>query len=231
MSEKQIDNPHNNHRQRVYQRYLKEGLDSFAPHEVLELLLFYAIPRRDVNPLAHRLIEHFGSLNGVLDAHPMELSKVKGMSERSAILLSMMRPLMGRYQLSRHKDKVKLTTWGKVQCYARDLIATHKEEVCYLLCIDSKGALICAKLLGRGTVSEVDVPIRRVVEETLRYHAAQVMLVHNHPGGEALPSRGDIQYTQQLSQALSAMEIPLVDHIIVAEGDVYSFKQSNGSSY
>ena len=224
MPDSKNENPHISHRQRVYARYLKEGLDGFQPHEVLELLLFFAIPRRDVNPLAHRLIDHFGSLNAVLDAHPVELMKVEGISERAAILMSMMRPIMGRYQLGMHEDRVKLTTWGKVQRYARDLVATHREEVCYLILMDSKGALLATKCMARGTVSEVDVPIRQVVEETLRHRAAQVMLVHNHPGGEALPSHGDVEYTQLLSQALSAMEIPLVDHIIVADDDVYSFK-------
>ena len=224
MSSHPNKNPHENHRQRVYRRYLTEGLDAFAPHEVLELMLFFAIPRRDVNPLAHRLIDHFGSLSGVLDAHPLELAKVKGMSERSAILLSIMPQLMRRYETEQKDDTKLLDTSKKVGRYAQSLFISARYEKLYVLCLDQKSRLIRALCLAEGTAAEINVPARKVVETALLYNAAQMVIAHNHPGGEATPSAEDTAYTRQIGAALSAIGIPLLDHMIVGSDGVYSFE-------
>lgn len=216
---------HDGHRQRKKEQFLQHGLDGFADHEVLELLLFYAIPRRDTNELGHRLLEKFGSLDGVFSAPAEELRKVEGVGENAAALLSLLGAVRQRLCRESMKDRIV----GSVK-EAGDLFLTllrhERREVLYLACLDAKGKLLNCRRLSSGTTSMTALSVREVVETALRCDASRVVLGHNHPSGVALPSEEDRQVTLQIQQALRTMSITLMDHIVVADGDFVSMAAS-----
>lgn len=214
---------HENHRDRLRERFLSEGLDSFEPHQALELLLFFAIPRRDTNELAHRLIGHFGSLSQVLDAHPDELASVEGMGRNSAVLLAMMKPLWRMYRQDSSRHGLSMDSYRTACNYAVDLFAGRTNEAFYILCLDPNCRLIREVMLHEGTVNEVSVHPRTVVETAIRNNASQVIFAHNHPKGMLEPSANDVAYTRRLTVALSTIGISIIDHIIVSGEDTYSF--------
>ena len=216
---------HDGHRQRKKEQFLRRGLEGFADHEVLELLLYYAIPRRDTNELAHRLIDRFGTLRGVFDAAPEELRQVDGMGESAALFLQLL-PAVGRRVLLNEKKEVILNSVETVGAFFARLLDAERREVLYQVCLDAKGKLLSYHRLASGTVSVAPVSVREVVENALRCDASRVVLGHNHPSGVALPSEEDRQITLQIQQALATMSIALVDHIIVADGDFVSMAAS-----
>ena len=216
---------HDGHRQRKKEQFLRRGLEGFADHEVLELLLYYAIPRRDTNEIAHRLIAKFGTLRGVFDAAPEELRQVEGMGENAALFLQLL-PAVGRRTLLHEKREVILNSVEAVGTYFARLLDGERREVLYQVCLDAKGKLLSYCRLASGTVSVAPVSVREVVENALRCDASRVVLGHNHPSGVALPSEEDRQITLQIQQALATMSIALVDHIIVADGDFVSMAAS-----
>lgn len=217
---------HAGHRQRLKERFLKEGLDSFQDHEVLELLLFYCIPRRDTNLLAHELISRFGSFAAVLEAQPRELKKVPGVGESVVTFLSLLKNTERYYRVNRQDCFEPLTTIEQCGQFLVPYFRHARNETVYLLCLDAKCKVLCCKEVGEGSVNSAAVPIRRIVEMALEANATSVVLAHNHPSGLALPSGDDVQTTCRLAVALNAVEIELVDHIIVADEDYVSLAQS-----
>ena len=218
---------HEGHRARVKKRFLEEGLDHFSDIQALELLLFYAIPRADTNPIAHRLLEHFGSLSQVLEANPEELKKISGVGENGALLLNLI-PQMGRfYMTDRASAPGVLTTLEQCAQYLMPRFFGRKLETVFLLCLDAKCKVLCCREVGEGGTNSTGISIRRVVETALGVNATSVVLAHNHPSGVALPSPEDIQTTRRVAMALQAVEIVLVDHIIVADDDYVSIAQSD----
>ncbi len=218
---------HEGHRARVKKRFLEEGLDHFSDIQALELLLFYAIPRADTNPIAHRLLEHFGSLSQVLEANPEELKKISGVGENGALLLNLI-PQMGRfYMTDRASAPGVLTTLEQCAQYLMPRFFGRKLETVFLLCLDAKCKVLCCREIGEGGTNSTGISIRRVVETALGVNATSVVLAHNHPSGVALPSPEDIQTTRRVAMALQAVEIVLVDHIIVADDDYVSIAQSD----
>lgn len=217
---------HDGHRQRVKKRFLEEGLDSFTDIQVLELLLFYCIPRQDTNPLAHALLEHFGSLSQVLEAPVHELRKVKGISENTATFLSLMNQVGRYYLVNRSQQTSILPTIDQCGEYLVSFFHGRRNETVYLLCLDAKCKVLCCKQVGEGSVNSAGVPIRRIVETALGAGATTVVLAHNHPSGLALPSGEDVQTTRRVAAALSTVEIGLADHIVVADDDFVSLVQS-----
>ncbi len=218
---------HEGHRARVKKRFLEEGLDHFSDVQALELLLFYAIPRADTNPIAHRLLEHFGSLSQVLEANPEELKKISGVGENGALLLNLI-PQMGRfYMTDRASAPGVLTTLEQCAQYLMPRFFGRKLETVFLLCLDAKCKVLCCREVGEGGTNSTGISIRRVVETALGVNASSVVLAHNHPSGVAIPSPEDIQTTRRVAMALQAVEIVLVDHIIVADDDYVSIAQSD----
>ena len=217
---------HDGHRQRLKERFLKEGLDHFSDVQVLELLLFYAIPRQDTNPVAHNLIEHFGSLSQVLDAPVEELEKVPGIGRNAAILLSLATSLGRYYQVDRAMNIRFLPTVESCGEYLVPFFYGRRNETVFLLCLDAKCKVLCCKEIGEGSVNSAAVPIRRIVETALGANATTVVLAHNHPSGLAVPSGEDVQTTRRVAAALNAVEISLADHIVVADDDFVSIAQS-----
>ena len=216
---------HDGHRQRLKDRFLREGLDGFTDIQVLELLLFYAVPRRDTNPIAHALLERFGSLAKVLDAPVVKLTQVDGISENGATFLKLVREIERRYALSQGEEII-LNTIDDCCEYLSRFFRGKKNETVFLLSLDAKLKLLSCREVGEGSVNYASVPIRRCVEMALEDGATSVILAHNHPSGLAVPSNDDIATTRRLAMALSAVEIQLVDHIVVADDDYVSMVQS-----
>lgn len=216
---------HQGHRQRLRDRFLKDGLDGFAPHEVLEMLLCYAIPQRDVNPLAHALISHFGSLHAVFDASFEDLQKVDGIGPYAAALLHMMSPLSRRIELSRMGPKPMLQNRRDAQAYCVHLLSGLRHEHFYLLALDAKMQLIGTVLIGKGSLSEVPAYPRLAVEAAIKHNAHSVILCHNHPGGSTEPSDADLNATSRLMEVLSGIDVLVMDHIIVAGSQAGSMVQ------
>lgn len=217
---------HNGHRERMRRRFLDSGLDGFADHEVLELLLYYAIPQGDVNPLAHALMDRFGSLSGVLSAPVELLTQVKGVGERTAVLLRLVLQAAQKARLAELKRELILNTRENVGAYLLELFSRERSEAVYEICLDAKGKLLACRRLGEGSVSAVSLDIRKVVENAIIHSASSVILAHNHPSGIALPSEADAQATNQVRTALASIGVRLEDHIIVADHDFISFSES-----
>ncbi len=217
---------HDGHRQRLKERFLKEGLDNFNEVQALELLLFYCLPRQDTNPIAHGLLAHFGSLAQVLEAPVEELAKVKGVGKNAATFLHLVLETGRFYQVNRTMQSKILTTIDACGAYLCPFFIGRRNETVFLLCLDAKCKVLSCKEIGEGSVNSAGVPIRRIVETALGANASAVVLAHNHPSGVALPSAEDVATTQRVAAALNAVEISLVDHIIVAEDDFVSLAQS-----
>ena len=217
---------HKGHRERLKQRFLEEGLDNFTDIQALELLLFYAIPQRDTNPIAHTLLERFGSLSRVLDAGVDELKKVPGISDHAATLLKLVTQLARYYQVDCAQRVECLTTLEACGEYLVPYFFGRSSETVFMLCLDAKCKVLCCKEVGQGSVNSASISVRKVVETALSANATTVVLAHNHPSGVALPSDEDILTTRRIAAALSTVEIHLADHVVVADGDYVSIAQS-----
>ena len=217
---------HKGHRDRLKKRFLEEGLDNFTDIQVLELLLFYVIPRRDTNPIAHALLNRFGSLTQVLEADVEELKKVEGIGQEAAVFLSLI-PASGRYYMVDKAMQCKvLRTIDQCGEYLLPYFFGRKVETVFLLCLDAKCKVLCCKIVGEGSVNSAGISIRKIVETALGSNATSVVLAHNHPSGIAVPSLEDVQTTHRIAAALRAVEVHLADHIVVADDDYVSMVMS-----
>jgi DNA repair protein RadC len=217
---------HDGHRSRLKELFLEEGLDHFSHYQVLELLLFYCIPRKDTNPIAHALLDRFGSIQQVLEAPVEELKKVEGVGEYAATFLHLL-TAVGRYYLVKRNEQVSvLTTIEDCANYLLPYFYGRRNETVFLLCLDAKCKVLRCREVGEGSVNSAGISIRKIVETALGVNATSVVLAHNHPSGVAVPSADDIQTTKRIAAALAAVEIHLVDHIVVADDDYVSLAQS-----
>ncbi len=220
--ENKVKNPHVNHRARLRETFRKVGVDAMPDHNLLEVLLFYSVPRKDTNELAHRLIETFGSLNRVFDASYEQLLEVDGMGESSALLISMIPSVCRRYAEGTRKGKIKLTEPSAVAEYITDKYYGVKNEIVYMLFLDATGTLINCCKIAEGIPNQVVIDRRSVVEAAIRANADKVIMVHNHPSGVAAPSRHDLETTSEIKSMFRDLGIVLADHIIFADGDYVS---------
>lgn len=220
---------HDGHRDRIRRRFLEEGLDQFTDVQVLEFLLFYCIARQDTNPIAHRLLDSFGSLSQVLEAPVEELRKVEGIGENTAVFLHLVTQV-GRYYLTDRASKAKvLPTLESCAQYLQTFFFGRNVETVYLLCLDAKCKMLCCKKISEGDVNSTSLSVRKVVETALNTNASSVVLAHNHPGGMAIPSNEDIQTTRRIAAALQAVDVHFIDHILVTDDDYVSLLQSGYS--
>lgn len=220
---------HDGHRKRMRQRFLAEGLDGFSDVQVLEILLFYCIARQDTNPIAHALLERFGSLSQVLEAPVEELRKVEGIGENTAVFLRLVTQV-GRCYLTDRASRAKvLPTLESCAEYLQSFFFGRNVETVYLLCLDAKCKMLCCKKLSEGDVNTTSLSVRKVVETALTTNASSVVLAHNHPGGMAIPSSDDIRTTMRIAAALRAVDVNLLDHILVTDDDYVSLAQSGYS--
>ena len=217
---------HRDHRKRMKKRFLEQGLDGFSDYQALEFLLFYALPQGDTNALAHSLIDRFGSLSQVLDAPAEELMRVSGIREHSAILLRLINDMGRFYLVDKARQERILPTIGDCARFLLPYFHGRRVETVFLLCLDAKCMVISCREIGEGSVNSAGLSVRKVVETALREGASSVVLAHNHPSGIAIPSPEDLQATCRVAAALRAVEIALVDHLVVADGDYVSMVQS-----
>jgi len=219
------DNLHEGHRNRVKKRFLKDGLQSFEPHQILEMLLFFGIPRKDTNVAAHQLIETFGGLSGVLKASYQDLEEVEGITPSSAMLISFCGQLIREYYSNSPQDIV-LDSTQKMGSYILPRFFGETNEKVLLICLDSKCKVVHSSFISEGSMNAAEIHVRRIFEQAIRSHAAGVVIAHNHPGGFALPSSDDVFSTQELIKTLSSNHIHVIDHIIVADDDYVSMRST-----
>ena len=218
---------HEGHRERMRNRYLKSGLSGLAPHEVLELLLFYTQPRVDTNETAHNLIDTFGSFSGVLDADVEHLCRVPGIGKSSAVFLHLLRDCISLYSKNKWTDKPRLLTLDEVGSFALDMITNKATEGFYLLSMDPSHYVTAFSQLESGSAYKSNVDVRKVIECALMHRAYKVIFVHNHPSGSLQPSESDIRLTQKLINAFREIEITVTDHIIVNDNSYFSMAEHN----
>ncbi len=217
---------HDGHRARVKEQFAKHGLAALPDHAVLELLLFYAIPRGDVNPLAHELINKFGSLSAVFDAPESELLEVPGVGENAARLIKLIPQVSRRYLISRGEFEGLITSPEAAGAYLLPYFYAQRDEVVYIACLDAQRKVLACRLLFNGSVNSANISVRKIVETALLYNSTSVILAHNHPSGIAVPSAEDKETTARIAAALEAVDVELADHIIVADDDFVSMAES-----
>ncbi len=210
-------NEHSEHRQRVKKRFLEHGIDIFDEHQIVELLLFYGIPRQDTNVIAHRLIDRFGSLRQVMDAPYEALLEVEGIGPNAASLIKLSSSLARRYLVSEAAEAASFDTVDKIGKYLVRLFLGKTKEETYLLSFNGKMELLSCDKLAEGEVNAVGFSMRPFIESAMRAKASNVVVAHNHPSGVARPSEEDINFTVQLESYCEQIGVPLLEHFIVAE--------------
>lgn len=218
---------HAGHRKRLKDRFRKDGLDGFTDIQILELLLFFGIPRRDTNEIAHALLDRFGTLHQVLETPTHELEKVDGIGEQASTLLNLTREIARSYAVSRAEEDKILSTIAECGNYLKSFFIGKRNETVYLLCLDAKCKVLGCTEVGQGSVNCASVSVRKIVETALSLNATSVVLAHNHPSGVAVPSDEDRLTTRRVAMGLDAVGIVLADHIVVADGDYVSMVESN----
>lgn len=219
------DNVHSGHRSRVRKKFLDNGIDSFETHEILELLLFYAVPMKNTSILAHKLLDYFGSISAIFDA-PFDALVEAGLTESQAVMLKLMPDITRLYIDDKHNNKSKVVDIDNLpDAIIRKFIGRENENVLALL-IDAKGKEVFCGIVSKGSLNDTSLPIRKIVDFSLRYNAKSVIVAHNHPSGVALPSKDDLDATINLKNALDLIGVRLLDHYIVADNDCVSLAQS-----
>lgn len=215
-------NLHANHRAKVRKRFIDEGLDNFQKHNVLELLLFYAIPRVDTNEIAHRLLNAFhGNLSEVLGADVNTLMKIDGVGESAAVLLSMM-PQVFRMYREELINREGIFGRSMVEQYIANRFTGEPVEKVLIACLDNRWNLLADEFVSTGTVNFSSVDRRGIINACLHCNATAAIIAHNHPRGTALPSRDDLNTTIEVRNALEIIGVRLIDHLIVAREDYIS---------
>ena len=217
---------HSGHRLRLKKSFLNNGIDTFEDHQILELLLFYGIPQIDTNPIAHRLLNKFGSLDKVFDAPLSELMKIEGIGENTATLIKFIPQLSRKYNEARIIKKTRIFSYDQIiEIFRTKFIGVEMEEILIML-LGSDGTLLFCGKVNEGAINTVPVYIRRILNLALTYNADTVIVTHNHPSGNAAPSSSDIKSTREIYVALTASGFHFEDHIIIAGDEYFSFKQS-----
>ncbi|MBF0419656.1 MAG: DNA repair protein RadC [Magnetococcales bacterium] len=215
---------HEGHRRRLLNRLVNEGIESFHDHEIIELLLFFSIPRRDTNKIAHLLVKRYGGLAHVLDADFALLKQEYGIGEKSAYLLSSLPAIFRRYSLDKlNKSNKPLLDPDSSIKYVQPILSTRTEEVFLLLSLDNQCRVISSNIISEGTVNQAFVHPRHVVKEALKVNASNVIFAHNHPSGKPTPSKSDLNLTNLLITIFHSMDIKVLDHIIVSREECFSF--------
>ena len=212
---------HNGHRKRVKQRYIQEGGEGFCDHELIELLLFYCLPRKNTNSIAHELYERFGSVSGVANAGIDQLKLVDGIGDNAAVLVDLVMSFAKRIAAEQRAGKKRLNTLKKLVKYIDSVTFGARCEQVHLVMMDSTLRVIDTKLIAIGSIDEVKPTIKRVLELAILKRASAIALAHNHPNGGIEASSKDVEFTTLLKRELDIIGVRLVEHIIV-DGDYYN---------
>jgi len=214
---------HANHRARMRKRYLAQGFEGFADHEVLEFLLFYCYPQRNTNDIAHKMLAEFGSLHHLFESDVTTLQTRLGCTENVAVMLNIIPALANRYFRSKWSRDVVFENEKIAGEYAINLFVGLTAERFYVINVDARNRLNNVALISEGTLDESAVYPREVVNAAIQGKASAVIFAHNHPGGSFKPSKTDMEVTRHLSEGLEFIGVPVLDHIIVAGDTYYSF--------
>ena len=214
---------HENHRDRMRKRFLRDGLDHFEKHEVIEMLLFGLIPRRNTNDIAHRLIDRFGSIAGIIDAPYSEIIKVKGIGEKGAISLKFFSEFIRIYLLDQADPGDKILTREDIGKIFINKFFNMTDECLAVMLLDKYQKMKSCDIIRKGNFNSIDINAKEIFNYATKHNSNSVIIAHNHPGGLALPSANDIKSTFKLKQVLRAMSIDLVDHYVISSDDWVSF--------
>ena len=217
---------HDEHRKRLRERFLKEGLDNFNEINALEILLFYSIPRKDTNTLAHALLDMFGSFAKVLEAPPEALMRVKGISTETATYLNLVGQTCRFYYVNQVKAGDVFDTIDSCIDYLQPRVLSRTKEIVQMMSLESRCKFLKHVVLGEGTSTSTNISTRKIAEIALNAEATSIVLAHNHPNGFAIPSKEDIDTTLQLKGTLERIGVKLVDHLVMAGTDCVSMLQS-----
>ena len=214
---------HDGHRQKLRKNFIEVGLEGKSDHQILELLLTYALPRIDVNPLAHELVDKFGSLSGVLDADITQLTKINYVSENVAVLLKLIPQISAKYYQSKQGKRVRLNTVDAIKDYMIPQLANEKTEVFYVLCLDTHLNLTRAIRHSEGSPSGTSIDIRALANQVLNAGTDRIILVHNHLSNSVEPSPADIDATRKIQTAFEMLNVNVLDHVIISGDKYFSF--------
>ena len=216
------ENLHSGHRKRMRNKCLSDNMESFTDHELIEMLLYYCIPMKDTNELAHKIIDECGNLAILMETKPQDLMNRCGISEGTAVFFAITSEIMKRCDRQKWEKKRTLSSAEEAGKFAVSLLSYEIYECFYVICLDSQSRIINFVKLSQGNIDEININIREIAETAIRYKATSVILAHNHPGGSLIPSYQDIDATSRISSCLNLMDIEVYDHIIVADNKYYS---------
>jgi len=227
MEEQKKKHSHTGHRQRIKTKALEGGIEHWPIHEVLELILTYSIPYKDVNPLAHELIDTFGTLGGVLDAGYEQLVKIKGVGHETALFLSLLPDLFTKYTASKNIGPILLDTTQKCVRYFRTIDRVKTCEDFYMFCLNSKKKLIKTFKYNSKLAEAVSVPLTGFLQGIASCNAFSVIIMHSHPSGDPQPTKSDVEATKRFIATAAAVGVKIDDHIIITDNSYYSFLQDD----
>ena len=221
---------HDGHRERLRNRFLNSP-DSFEDHELLELILFYSIPRKNTNEVAHKILTRFGSIKGMLDANIESLTDIDDIGINTAIYIKALAKLVSKYAVSEPKNDALLKSPETLALFLKSLFIGTENEMSYVLLFDNSKRLIKCEKIGEGFSSvEHNISLRKAVQEALNNNATSAILVHNHPNGKAFPSGDDIHATNKIKMILEGLGITLMEHFIIAENEcrpIINYQKAN----
>lgn len=222
---KKIENPHKGHRKRMKTRMFKTGLDSFEPHEIMEVMLYYTNPVRDTNSLGHSLIKKFGSVQNVLDASVDELLSVAGIGENTVSHIKFIKEISKIYmkEVASHQ---KLDSPEKLYEYFKAIFKGEHIEQLHIICLNHEMELVLDEKVCEGDIGNLNIDMRKMIEIVLKSRCDTVVIAHNHPKGLHMPSKADIQATRRIYNALANINVRLIDHIIVGMNGEFSVRNS-----
>lgn len=219
---------HDGHRNRLRERFVQEGLSKFCDHQIVELILFYAIPRKDTNEIAHRLLNRFGSISAMFDA-PIESLQECGITYNAAVLLKLFPKVFSVYSIDQYKQNINTSDEDDIERLIKPYFIGQNEEQVLLALFNPKGKLILCDIISRGTVTASDVNISKILQLSVQHKATGAIIAHNHPSGSNLPSQADLNMTKKLARSLKAVGVLLLDHYIIA--DMRCRSLSNSEEY
>jgi DNA repair protein RadC len=217
-------NYHIGHRNRQKEKLLRSNIGTFADYEILEMLLFYSIPRKDVKPLAKSLLNQYRNLGSILNLHDQELKDVK-LTKSTIVLLRLLKEITNRINKEQLLDKPVINSWPLLINYIRANIGYNKTECLHIMYLNHKNILIADETEKHGTINSVSIYPREILKKAILHNASSIVIVHNHPSGITEPSKADIDLTLKIKEVLDPLNINLIDHLIISSNSYYSFKK------
>ncbi len=215
------------HRERLRKKFLNAGIEGLHDYEAIELLLTFAVPRKDVKPIAKQLLKKFKNISGLLDASHEELRSVAGIAESSTVIISLVKELCGEYLADKMKECDVLSSPEAVRDFARMKMAGMRDEAFMVIYLNTKNHVNNYEMICEGTVDHAVIYPRKIVKKALAYDASGLILIHNHPSGMCEPSKEDISLTEMIKDTVKTLNIRLLDHIIVGKSGYFSFVEKD----